>query len=1222
MSHHVHGPEALDQVLAARSAESTEALLRAALDSPSCARIRDPLLFAWARVLEAPTRQGSTVGAEDLPELLHAVFGAAPGWDVVIGRAPNTVAQDVRFAYTGRQFRVHPGELDHPLMVLRALRDAAEAVDAHLAPAAGFGIGSILELALHHMDHVGASVERALPEGPGRCPDTEEIWTGITPAEVSAAARTGIEHLHTTVEGRPQQKAALTYLTRDLAAIPRTPAGVPVLGPTLVVTTPGGRAWPVPASAAVAAATAVTEDLLRAHPAPDDVQDLLLRTTASRLQSLLPFHRPADSSGRVLRFSVPAHRLQIALAATLHDNLRPLLDEARDVLDTAPAGSARIIVYAGPRFLGRQLITGPLCVHIEELTEILQAAGGDWMTVALWALELTEHPGADAVAFYDVLDAWTRWSATGTLIPPGPAQDGVILVEPCGRDVSWERATVLARIDAVLAAAGLPPSIDWASISLYEALQGAGEWADLVVADVGTEVRACVSTHPPLVVLATVNPDTTALLDGPTFAELADGIRGTLAGSLDLTRHFTLPTGRPVRLQLHETTQAHQPPGAPEELPQDILPVGTTMDEDTAQIGIILDPPFLARFTHDGHRLLGLVLHHTSTRIRDTHQADPGLGVQEFQQEWNSVIPVMTWHAADPAEPRPAPPVPTERSLHLLAHVMRRAADAVRTAGVPAGTFAGGEALRPGGPAEQLLRALENELEEQVRAQGPGLLPALVAWLNGVLSARSHQRHKTLAGVAREDELWRQAAQRNESEGGILTNALFLVIQQALRTPPAADRPVDLVALAELAALAELLLNAALVAVPASRRLHPVHLTIHGTGVFTLSGTAVPPAEEARTDLGFDVEAFRRAQEHAWLARAESPEPATPEQIFASPVPVDFTPLAPAPGSSLARADRELLVAWGCGFDALAAVLATAADQPLRADGLAFTTAAQLARDAASWSDLPEEQTTAAIEHLLLPADSTGEEHDHAYTEVERRIRPTTHPLIPCTDGILIAPWLIHTAQRLYAVALSDGRLPRPDAPLKVTQLLDRHRQQYSNQLEKDLAAAAQQAGLHFRANLDVTPAARAGIPGLPGEIDLLVADTERGRLWVVEAKNPHGAIGIHHRESHLRKFIRYRDKLLTKAVVIEEHAAAAARACGIDAPHKWRVVPLFVTPAVDPAAFVEDPGIAFTSIADLVALLVSPADPESGWNALAMPAVNGEVTGAVSPDVERPRTR
>ncbi|MGW0673432.1 hypothetical protein [Streptomyces sp. NPDC002746] len=201
-------------------------------------------------------------------------------------------------------------------------------------------------------------------------------------------------------------------------------------------------------------------------------------------------------------------------------------------------------------------------------------------------------------------------------------------------------------------------------------------------------------------------------------------------------------------------------------------------------------------------------------------------------------------------------------------------------------------------------------------------------------------------------------------------------------------------------------------------------------------------------------------------------------------------------------------------------------------------------------------------------------------------------------DGILIAPWLIRVSQHLYAASLGDGRLPRPDTPPKAADLLDRYRQQQNNQLETDLVEAAARAGLPHRSRLEPGPAARLGLPGLPGEIDLLVADPSRGRLWVIEAKDPHRTISSHSVAQHLGRFVRYRKKLLAKAQLVSSHAAAAAQACGVDTPQDWRVVPLFVTRSIDPAAFIADPDVAFTDIAHLAALLIGGTDPEIGWNA------------------------
>ncbi|GHG13452.1 hypothetical protein GCM10017667_54160 [Streptomyces filamentosus] len=1037
-----------------------------------------------------------------------------------------------------------------------------------------------------------------------------QITCEVTDAEITAAAGLGTAHLAATATGSggpDRTTAALAYLTRDLNDLPLTyNPGQPLLGPTLLISS-SHRTVPVPASTALEAATAAAGDLLQRHPAPPEAQHRLRHRTIARVARLLGLdHMPYDP-GEVCRITSPSHRLEIAITATLADDLAALIEKARAELSTSPAGAGRLVIYAGPRFLGREVITDTLYLHVEELTEIFTAAGGDLTMLALWVLELTQHPGTDAVAYYDVLDAWTTWYTQATLLPPGPYEEGVAVVEPYGRDVSWDRAAMWAPVDGILAAAGLLPAIDWTECRLTEASAGTGLWADLAQSVDGQLTLACVSSHPPFIVLTTVNPDGRAVLDAAAFAGLADGIRGTLAAHPSLAQHFTLPGRRPVLLHLTETVEPHQAPNQTKtEPPGDVLPLLIATDKDTARIGIVLDPPLLDRFTDDGHHILGLALHHAMGRLHSTDDAEHPPGAAEFSAAWDAAVPVLTWYGTDPYAPPPAPPHSLPNlTPYVRARAIRVAADAVRAAGVPAGTFTGPEALRREGPAEQLLHALEKELAEQLRSHHPDLVHALVRHLNAALATRAHGRREAVTGIARtRDEPWQEEARRREADGAVSTTALQLMLQQALITPPAGDKTADLITIADLVALAELLLRTALVALPASKRLHPVTLTIHPTGVFTLDDTLETADAGPEGHLGFDTAAYRHAQEQHWLTRAGTAEPQrlTPEDLFTarsgSRTPIAFTQLHPPASSTLARADAALTAQWGCGLDALAAVLATASDWPTRPDGTALTSRDELARETAAWSQLPEAQTRAAVEQLVLHPGNAAGGHTHAYTEVERRIRPLTHPLIAHNDdGILIAPWLVHTSQQLYATYLADGRLPRPDTPPEAKDLLDRHRQQYNNQLETDLAQAAVHAGLPYRSRLERGPAAAAGIPGLSGEIDLLVADPGRKRLWVIEAKNPHGAIGIHNVAQNLGRFTSYRTKLLAKAAIIDEHATAAALACGAEAAQGWRVIPLFVTRSIDPAAFTTTPGVAFTTIDHLATLLTGHTEPEHGWN-------------------------
>ncbi|MCG7527139.1 hypothetical protein MHW47_22170 [Streptomyces sp. OfavH-34-F] len=226
----------------------------------------------------------------------------------------------------------------------------------------------------------------------------------------------------------------------------------------------------------------------------------------------------------------------------------------------------------------------------------------------------------------------------------------------------------------------------------------------------------------------------------------------------------------------------------------------------------------------------------------------------------------------------------------------------------------------------------------------------------------------------------------------------------------------------------------------------------------------------------------------------------------------------------------------------------------------------------------------------------------HPCTEVERRPRTLTHPLIDHDGRLLLLPWLLTTAAALYGSHLDDGRLPHSDLPALVRDALRRHRQVLDQQLETDVEDVARTAELPHCARLLEKTAAQHGLPGLPGEIDLLIADAATARLRAIEAKNPEQGVAVHHVFQHVQRFGRYRDKVLVKTAVIGDHTAAAAHLCGAAGHLAWRTVPLLVTRTVEPAAFLTDPQVAYTSAAHLAAILAAPSDPLPGWNGPGQP--------------------
>ncbi|MBV9025442.1 MAG: hypothetical protein JO362_17000, partial [Streptomycetaceae bacterium] len=721
---------------------------------------------------------------------------------------------------------------------------------------------------------------------------------------------------------------------------------------------------------------------------------------------------------------------------------------------------------------------------------------------------------------------------------------------------------------------------------------------------------AAVSTHPPLAVIVRPSPPGQAPLDFPGLIGLADAIRTTITTHPVITEHFTLPDHVPITLHLTPTPPdpARLPETGPDaEPPPDCLRLMVCVDPPDATIQLVLEPDFLASFAGDGregHRALGHALYHCANQVREGRDADNGPDPEAFTEAWSQANPVLALNAFENLWPAQAPEYAVPQGKHVQIRALRSAAEAVRKAGIPTGLWRGRDALRP---AEQLLHALEALLAEELRSFEPALTEELARHLNAAWCARTRRHHELLFNLAAPwADNWIPEAQRRTTDDAMATSALSLLLQEALATPPEGDRPADLVAVADLVALAELILHSGITAVAGAGRLHGLELQVHTTGVFSINQPDDEDPAAAATHHGLDQDAWIRARHDHWLARtrqntlADLPAP-LPGGPQTQRLPTAFTALRLPRGSSLARADQELRQACGFGFDALVAVLGTALDWPTGPEGYAVTTPDELAREAAAWSHLPEAETRAAIDPLTLDSGNASDDREHRYTEVERRARLTTHPLVSARRGeLLIIPWVIHIAQEVYESAFQDGRLPHRDLLLPARDALAKHRQAIEQQLEKDIAAVAHRLGLPYVANFKEKDAKRAGLPTTGGEIDLLIADPTTARLWIVEAKHPHPGHAPHAVNQHIDRFTDPKDgylrKVQRKLDAIGSNPQAAARACGAPEDGTWRIVPLIVTRSIDPTAFITDPKVAFTIIDYLDQVLTAPEDPLPGW--------------------------
>lgn len=1188
--------KSIDTALGAFSTDSLLAVLTAAVDAPACAAWYRHLLLLWTRIVKCPARAGVQARAADVPALLQAAVRAAPELPVLGHRPPCDPRQEVRFPIAGSRLRVHPGDLEHPPLFLRCLVSAADVLDPLVHQRYGFNFSDVMELALRHSDATVRLLAPAWPPPAATGQDPDPGCEALTDAEVDAARAVLASDLTTTAAGcraPDRAAAALQWLTADASDLLAHGGPDECLPGRVLQVTAHGRRIPVPAAVVLSALGAAVGEVI-GQMAPDGrtLQELQ-RRTVERLGDLL--NLPAWPDQPPSPWLVDGPRMSIAVVSSLGPGLSTAVEQARETLGSAEPDRARVVVYGGPGILGREVITDTAYVHVEELAEILTGLEGDHTALACFLLELTEHPSVTGIAYLDLLDAWQMWrDRHGSLLPPGPDRDDIAFIPTYPAEPTWDRAAAWEAIDTVLSAAGMPPALGWRAARLLEAGQ-----ADLF--DSGIAVMA--SADPPLVILARDPGPGAQGPDIDTLVGIADGLRITLTSHPNLAEHFRLPGDVPLTLLLTPGT-AQIPPRDPQTSPDpDVTGIAFAVDAEHAAIALDLGPGLLECFAgdgHDGHPFLGRVLHHLVARLRTERGGRPGVDLGGFMAAWETADPVGTLNAVETWDPALAVRDTLPRGPYLRTRVLRTVAAEVRARGIPTGSYHNRAALPV---CAQLLDVLESVLANHVRSYPPELAIEVARRLNAAQAARIlHDRRvgASLAGPWAGN--WQQEAM--DPDRIAVTYALQILLETALAGPPAGDRPLDVLAVAELVDLTELMAITGITSVAAGRTLHGLTVDIDASGLFSVEDRVRQDETRQLGHLGLNIGAYQHALRALHVARQErsTPNLVDPAALFESDArtPHRFTGLQAPRGSGLTKADRLLKDQWGCGFDAIAAVLGTAVDWPADPDGLARVTADDLVAAAEQWSGLPATEIHAALRTLILTPGQLTDAREHFYTEVERRHRLVLRPLIDLGGQLIVMPWLVAAAQRVHGAYAADARLPHPEVPDNVRQAMSVYRQQLEKQLERDLHDVAHALGLPHCFQFLKEAATAAGIPELEGEVDLLVADPATSRLWVCEAKMPHRAFSPHTLLQHLQRFTDrgkgYTDKLLAKTRTIQQHADAAARACGVTEPRRWKAIPLFVTRAVEPAAFTTAPPVAFTVSEHLAAVFIHPSDPLPGY--------------------------
>jgi hypothetical protein len=301
--------------------------------------------------------------------------------------------------------------------------------------------------------------------------------------------------------------------------------------------------------------------------------------------------------------------------------------------------------------------------------------------------------------------------------------------------------------------------------------------------------------------------------------------------------------------------------------------------------------------------------------------------------------------------------------------------------------------------------------------------------------------------------------------------------------------------------------------------------------------------------------------------------------------------------------DQSMRAHLGAGYDAILATLQTAGSWPRDfASEYAVVDGEGLATNIHEWSGLPKSEVRGAIELLTLrTADLRSELHGgvYPYWHLRRKFRSATRPLLEVDAGsIWVVPELAIGAQRLMANYLFDGRLPWPDLPKPLLQLMRNYRETQNHLLEQLAEERLNVAGFTARRALTPKKLRKVGIdiPDAIGEIDVLVADSRRRRLWVIEAKDPEEPFTPNELWSGAQEFKkRYVAQLQRKVIGVTEACAELVTFLGAEPESDWVVRPLFLTSRVELAAFDRRINVPFVVLEDLVELLEESSPPEEG---------------------------
>lgn len=1136
----------------------------------------------------------------------------------------------IRWNAGGRRFRIDPGLYEDPVGTFAEL-ERLSILDDEAVRTVGFGVADLAEVALRAMDRALVRLEEIWRLDTEI--ENEQAWS-ITASEYeharrrfpgSAVADHDVDRVLGSCANPEQARRALEFATARGTALSKD------VGPTLpqwrgiMAVTIGNRRTFVPSSLMLegldGAAVRLAARLERRKQYRSRRLDLargVLGLAARELDNDVLF--PVDiGTERPVVVVRPDERHLVAIDVVAGASENRLTDEMRAAavslrsidrrtIWTSPIGGLSvpddaevvrlIVVDAGHRPIIDTAFQ-PVTVALAELVHVI---GRVEDSVELWEFlaEVVGPPRIERMLAPGLPELWDLWRGTGTLNPDFVRADEALVGGSTGLDL-WAESARWEMFDSVLAEAGRHSSRHVCRrrvVDDHEAHLWRREPRHLTI----------IRTDPSLIL--EVPLDDLGPLDVQIVAEFAS-VLSTAAEQLEPFRRAVERCRSPLQILI----EANAVRPAASELDRDDPWIGADSSQSPIPIAVIrFDFHLFALFASSADRARHLVAMALDQVLRGI--GTPKSLAAECADAWRDWEGAFRAVAGESAPTRPFVAPRTVRPYDT-ARVRRQLSDRLRSQGLGLGSYRDDAAIQfcDRHITANLYSILVDEIATYARME------LLVRGASETGAAVGDHRRRSLHVRAGLGAPWGDSLRIDESVGSrALANwvrAVQLVLELSLRSVGAGRRTVGRTDWGRLLAVADSLLDISQMRAQARFFGAPFKIDIDDGRVSMRLG---PSAEYELA--AFDV--FRRLfqlrpDELDGIAPSDGlindGRPTEEGLVYENLVqsmdgdrdhadsPFESLIGQPDVPGELRAVDSAMRDYIGTGFDGILATLRSAGSWR-RDPGLehAVVNLTYFIRDVCEWSAVPTSEVRAAIGLLTLRAGdlrSEAEADTYPYWHVERRrFRSATRPFLVVDDGeIWIIPELAIAAQRVLARYLSDGRLPWPDLPEPLRRAFRRYREVQNHELAQLAAERLNSAGFLARRGLRPAKLRKAGVP-LPdsvGEIDVLVADNSRRRLWVIEAKDPEEPFTPHELWSGAEEFRRHHVAQLQRKT--EGVAAARDELVGFLGARRgvWAVNPLFLTSRVELAAFDSCLDAPFVVLEDVAELLGEQEPPERG---------------------------